>query len=123
MSQSNPRQEIVFTIEGETYRHRPTFGVLAQIEAGHGPVFDLLGRMASGKLGVAETAKIVHTILGGPQRGGPKLGLVQQEVMDNYAKMLLLVTDFLTESVNGRKQPGEDDDEGSAEGNGRRAAH
>lgn len=106
------RAETVFVIGGEEYLRRPTFGIIAAIEGSYGTPFQLLRRISDGEVGVAETARIIHTILGGRDRGGPKLTLVQDEVFDNYGKNLTLVAEFLTNAVT-------DNNEASDEGNPR----
>lgn len=107
------RAETVFEIDGEEYRRRPTFGSIASIESAHGAIAQLLQRIAGGEVGVAETAKIVHTILGGRDRGGPKLNVVQDAVFDDYGDNLKRVAEFLTNAIT-------DDSEAADTGNARR---
>jgi len=112
---SNPRAEVVFTIAGEEYRRRPTFGVIAAIERGHGAIMPLLHRALAKGVGIGETAQITHTILGGKEKGAPKLSVVQEEVFENYARALGRVADFLAEAVT---DPNADTGDGEADGEG-----
>jgi len=68
---ANPeRGEAALVLEGVTHVLRPSFAALVAAEAELGPLFELVERAASGKLGIAEIAGLFWHCLKDP----PALG-------------------------------------------------
>lgn len=60
MSAANPaRGEAALTIGGQALAVRPSFAALVAAEQEIGPLFELVDRAASGKLGLADTIALV----------------------------------------------------------------
>ena len=63
----NPeRGEAALVLEGETFVLRPSFQALVAAEGELGPLFELVERAASGKLGIAEIAGLFWHCLKDP---------------------------------------------------------
>lgn len=97
---SNQRAEVVFEIDGEEYRRRPTFALINAIEASYGSCMRLLQKIQANEIGVADTAALVYLILGGREQGGPKRAVVQEAVFDDgYIHHLAKVAEFVAAAI------------------------
>lgn len=97
---ANQRAEVVFEIDGEEYRRRPTFALINAIEASYGSCMRLLQKIQNNEIGVADTANMVYLILGGKDAGGPKRSVVQEAVFeDGYIHHLAKVAEFVAAAI------------------------
>lgn len=80
MSVNSHRDEVEFSLAGETYQVRPTFDLLARIETATGRgAIETLQRLSERKLTLVETAQLVTLALGTVARA-PKVREVQEAV-------------------------------------------
>lgn len=102
---NNPRAEVEFKIGGETYKRRPTFEIIAQLEGQFGPILRIVNNIKTMNFGISDTADALITILGPPNKGGPPPKAVQDAVMEDYTSHLPTLARFLAEAITDPSAP------------------
>lgn len=100
----NPLQEVAIAFGGKTYRVRPTFEVLVNIEAATGQACRALGlKVWNGEAGVSEMAAIVNVILRS-QGDTRTLGETGEQMMEEgFLHLIDPLGSFLTRAQRGHK--------------------
>lgn len=100
----NPLQEVEIKFGGKTYRVRPTFEVLVNIEAATGQACRSLGlKVWNGEAGVSEMAAILNVILRS-QGDTRTLGETGEQMMEEgFLHLIDPIGSFLTRAQRGHK--------------------
>lgn len=97
---TNPyRGEVTFTIDEEDYTVRPTFQIIAEMEAQFGGIMPMAKRIAGGDFTVTEIVGVILIALKG-QKGAPKPQALQELIFDEGATNFLIpISTFLANAL------------------------